>query len=175
MARTVHSGGECGEEQQAAKKQGVARGLQQQIEHGIGEKEHTAEDGRAPHAAEYRLQIAGNQAVAGKRRNQVGGSKADVFAEREQEQVKDADGRADQGVLHRMDAQAAQRFKEETAAKGDEQEENRVFAAACGQAVEVKAFVEGGYCLIAVGLGGDVLPGGVRVVFAVVHEAVKQL
>ena len=74
-----------------------------------------------------------------------------------------------------MDAQAAQRLKEKTAAKGDEQEQHRVLAAAFGQAVEVKAVAKRRARLIGIGLGGDVLLRDFRVMLAVVHETVEQL
>ena len=98
-----------------------------------------------------------------------------MLAEREQEQVEDDDRCADEGVLHGVDAQAAQGLEEEAAAEGDDQEEDGIFAAALGEAVEVEAVIQG---LDRAGSGrgvhlGDVLTRMGRVVLAVVDDAAE--
>ena len=171
----VHRCGKGGKEQQAAGEQGVFLALQQEVEHGVGEREDAAEGQGAARTAQHGAEVARDEAVAGKRRKDVGGGKADLLAEREQEQVEDDDRCADEGVLHGVDAQAAQGLEEEAAAEGDDQEEDGIFAAALGEAVEVEAVIQ---CLDRAGLGrgvhlGDVLARIGRVVLAVVDDAAE--
>ena len=74
-----------------------------------------------------------------------------------------------------MNAQTAQRFKEETAAESNEQEQHRVFTAAFGEAIEIKAVAEGRTGLRVIHLGDDIFLRDCCVMRAVAHQTVKQL
>lgn len=99
-----HGERQHGEEYQGAAQQGDVFELQQAVEAGVQTGQDRTECRSGPAAAMKRPTVDRCLRDHGRCADQIGRSEADLFAERQEEQIEDAEREPDQPVLHGMRA-----------------------------------------------------------------------